>query len=139
MEAPVTKMSPKPEKAFSLAEANALVPRVADITADVVHHLEVIRQSHGIEEGADVPLPESVLGQIQEALAEWSQSVQETGALPKGFFTVDFPSLDPELLYCWTYGEQQIGYTHKVWENFSHRRPLGEAAGGQKNHMHWVH
>ena len=71
-------------------------------------------------------------------LRQWDERVARTGALPKGYFTVDFRSADPELLYCWTYGESEIAFAHKIWENFTHRRPLSEAAG-TVDHMKWVH
>ena len=47
-------------------------------------------------------------------------------------------SVDPELLYCWTYGEEHIAHTHKVWENFSHRRPIEGSAQGPDDHLKWV-
>jgi len=132
-------MSRKPDRTFSLSEANALVPRVARVTADALRRLQAIREGSGAETAGDDALPPEALEEIQAALAEWSRQVQELGAQPKGFFTVDFPSPDPELLYCWTYGEDQIAFTHKVWENFSHRRPLADAAGAGGGHLKWVH
>jgi hypothetical protein len=127
------EMAEKTVRIFSLAEANELVPLVADLTAQVVHELESIRGSFRTEPG-EVPetMPDSVLQQVEQVLADWSSRVVELGALPKGYFTVDFQSLDPELLYCWTFGEEKIDYVHKVWENFTHRQPLraGPAAGG---------
>lgn len=56
--------------------------------------------------------------------AEWSREVARIGAQPKGYFTVDFQSPDPETLFCWTYGEDRITHQHKVWESFADRRPL---------------
>jgi len=51
---------------------------------------------------------------------------------------VDFQSADPELLFCWTYGEDKIAFTHKVWENFSHRRPLLPGDEALMGHLRWV-
>ncbi len=131
-------MADKPTRVFSLAEANELVSQVADLTAQVIHRLEEIRQGHAAGENRpDEPTPEVVLREVEEALSEWSARILELGALPKGYFTVDFQSIDPELLYCWTYGEDEIGFTHKVWENFTHRRPLGEHDSGSRTK--WVH
>ncbi len=126
-------------KVFTLAEANELVPRVSDLTADVVMHLDAIRQQYNLEsDKGEIRMPESVLKEVEKVLEEWSHQVVELGAAPKGYFTVDFQSLDPELLYCWTYGEERIKFTHKVWENFSHRRPLADSAEGPTNHLKWV-
>ncbi len=131
-------MAEKPTRVFSLAEANELVPEVADLTALVIHRLEEIREGRAAREGqAGDPAPEVIMKQVEEALADWSARILELGALPKGYFTVDFQSIDPELLYCWTYGEEEISFTHKVWENFTHRRPLGEHDSGRPTR--WIH
>jgi len=132
-------MTERQIKTFTLAEANSLVHHVAELTADVVHLLDAIRQRHRLEvEKPGSAVPESVLKEVESALTEWSQQVRELGAQPKGYFTVDFQTMDPELLYCWTYGEERIEYTHKVWENFTHRRPLSTQPGATANHLRWV-
>ncbi len=131
-------MADKPTRVFSLAEANELISEVADLTALVIHRLEEIREGRAAgEDQSGEPAPEIVIRQVEEALSDWSARVLELGALPKGYFTVDFQSIDPELLYCWTYGEEKIGFTHKVWENFTHRRPLGEHDSGGP--AQWIH
>ena len=123
-------MTERQIKIFTLAEANSLVRHVAELTAEVVHNLDAIRQHHRLDvEKPGSAVPESVLKEVESALSEWSQQVIELGAQPKGYFTVDFQTMDPELLYCWTYGEERIEYTHKVWENFAHRRPLTSHPG----------
>ena len=126
-------------KIFSLAEANEVVPRVAEFTAEVVHQLDEIRQRYksGPAE-AEQAVPDWVLNDVESALLNWSKRIIELGAVPKGYFTVDFRSVDPELLYCWSYGEERISFTHKVWENFSHRRPIEASAGKPVDHMKWV-
>ncbi len=126
-------------KVFSLAEANELVPVVAEFTADVVETLNQLRQRHKIET-ADLTsaVPAAVLKEIEQLLRDWSERVTGLGAHPKGYFTVDFQSVDPELLYCWTYGEDKILFAHKVWENFTHRRPLASNVGELSDHLKWV-
>ncbi len=132
-------MAERQIKIFTLAEANSLVRHVVELTAGVVHHLDAIRQRHRLDvEKPGSAVPESVLKEVESALSEWSQQVTELGAQPKGYFTVDFQSMDPELLYCWTYGEERIEYTHKVWENFTHRRPLTAHPGAFGDHLRWV-
>jgi hypothetical protein len=126
-------------KVFSLADANRLVPVVAEFTAEVMEKLNLIRRRHKIDSGdMSSSVPEPVLKEIEALLHGWSDRVAELGAHPKGYFTVDFQSIDPELLYCWTYGEDKISFTHKVWENFSHRRPLAESVQPDLNHLRWV-
>jgi hypothetical protein len=126
-------------KVFSLAEANELVTVVSELTADVVRQLDDIRQRYRVDAGQDEPVvPETVLREVEELLRSWSERIGHLGASPKGYFTVDFQSVDPEMLYCWTYGEDKISFTHKVWENFSHRRPLSASLDGPADHLKWV-
>jgi hypothetical protein len=127
-------------KVFTLAEANELIPLVADLTAEVVQQLDAIRQKYKSDEssGSSTEVPGWVLQEVESVLAGWSERVNEIGAVPKGYFTVDFQSVDPELLYCWSYGEERISHTHKVWENFSHRKPI-EADLEPTGHMKWIH
>ena len=132
-------MSDSSPRVFSLAEANELVGLVTGFTEEVVQQLETIRQRYKIGSGNLSPeMPESVLQEVEEALRDWSEKISDLGASPKGYFTVDFQSIDPELLYCWTYGEEKISYTHKVWENFSNRRPLAKSAESSTDHLKWI-
>jgi hypothetical protein len=128
-----------PVKIFSLAEANAAVPLVATATEEAVDSLEGIRHRLSLDPlDPEAEMPESVMTEVKTALAEWSEKIRRFGAAPKGYFTVDFQSLDPELLYCWTYGEEKILYTHKTWENFAHRKPLSEVIPASPDHLKWV-
>lgn len=130
---------PEPTKVFSLAEANQLVPAMVDLTANVVRQLEEIRQQYHIEpEKESHSMPEEALREVELLLRSWSEQVTDLGASPKGYFTVDFQSVDPEMLYCWSYGEDKIAFTHKVWENFAHRRPLSSSLDGAPDHLKWV-
>ncbi len=126
-------------KIFSLAEANDAVRDLLSLTADVIQQLDRVRERYKVDsEAEESPLPERVLKEIEGILAGWSEQVTELGGRAKGYFTVDFQSADPELLYCWTYGEDKIGFTHKVWENFNHRRPLSQISEPSTDHLKWV-
>ena len=126
-------------KVFSLSEANQLVPVVAELTGEIVENLNQIRRSYNIKsEEMTSSVPQAVLKEIEQLLRNWSERIVELGAHPKGYFTVDFQSVDPELLYCWTYGEDKIAFVHKVWENFSHRRPLAASVEPFSDHLKWV-
>jgi hypothetical protein len=132
-------MTERGAKVFSLAEANEMVPVVADYTGEVVAELEEIRQRHQLRPEAEGSgMAATVLSEVERLLQQWSERVLELGASPKGYFTVDFQSGDPELLYCWTYGEDKISYAHKVWENFTHRRPLSESVDLANASLKWV-
>jgi hypothetical protein len=132
-------MSNHPARVFSFAEANQLVPKVADLTEEVVHELDRIRRRNAPDtETKGTAISDAVLKEVEEALQEWSDRIIELGGNPKGYFTVDFQSIDPEMLYCWNYGEDKIAFTHKVWENFSQRRPLTESIDASGEHLKWV-
>ena len=125
---------------FSLQEADALIPMLSGITANIVQKLDAVRERYRQDAQSEaLEVPEQIMRDIEEALKDWSDAILEFGGHPKGYFTVDFQSFDPELLYCWTYGEEKIAYTHKVWENFAHRRPLSESLRGVVDHMRWLH
>ena len=132
-------MKEKQTRIFSLSEANSLLKQVADATAEVVRELEEIRQRYQIEPGeGSESMPQPAVEEIEHVLNGWAGAISELGALPKGYFTVDFQSHEPEMLYCWTYGEEKIEFTHKVWENFTHRRPLSRPSELPEDHLKWV-
>jgi hypothetical protein len=133
-------MSNRSVKAFSYIEANELVPKIAELTEQVIRELDEVRRRNASEEEAgENPISDGLFKEVEEALHVWSERIIELGGNPKGYFTVDFQSLDPELMYCWNYGEDRIAYIHKVWENFSHRRPLAESVDGGGDYKSWVH
>ncbi len=132
-------MSQRPVKIFSLEEANLTVPKMVDLTEEVIQELDNIRRRYAPEDETETgSIPDEILKEVEVVLQAWSEQVLELGGNPKGYFTVDFHSLDPELLYCWNYGEEKIRFTHKVWENFSHRRPLTESIDASGVHLKWV-
>ena len=57
-------------------------------------------------------------------LGEWQEAILEMGAEPKGIFTVDFRSPDPNVLWCWTVEEPEITHRHFTWESFKDRVPI---------------
>ena len=128
-----------PVKVFNFEEVSQLIPKIVEMTEEVIHELDSIRRGHTPEEGIEgAAISESALKEVEEVLQGWSERIAELGGQPKGYFTVDFQSIDPEMLYCWNYGEDRICYTHKVWENFSHRRPLTDSIDATGEHLRWV-
>lgn len=113
----------KATNGLSLAEANALVPRVVELTEQTKDELRRCRfpwQALGVRKF-------NVLHQLAQedcVYMKWATAIARLGAVPKGRFTVDFPSQDSETVFCWGDGETEITHEHKVWENFSHRRPI---------------
>jgi hypothetical protein len=132
-------MSSQPVKIFKFDEANQLVSRISKLTEEVIHELDTIRRRNAPEEEPEgSSIPDTTLKEVEEALQTWSERVIEMGGQPKGYFTVDLQSVDPEMLYCWNYGEDRICFTHKVWENFSHRRPLTDSIDSSGDHLKWL-
>lgn len=110
---------------FTLEQANLLLPKLIELTEQVIESLQDAKDRMESEQlFNEEDAQQSYDLQVALTLERWSQQVLKLGAYPKGYFTVDFKSMIPETLLCWTYGETRITHTHKVWENFKHRRPI---------------
>jgi hypothetical protein len=110
---------------FTLEQANAVLPKIIAKTEQTVEELDDARvrmESEQLFNEADALQSYNI--QVALTLERWSKEVIQLGAYPKGFFTVDFKSFLPDTLLCWTFGEHEISHTHKVWENFKHRRQI---------------
>jgi hypothetical protein len=110
-------------RAFSLEEANLALPDVIRITEETLTKLSSAGahfQQFGLRRWSPVS------GMIEEDAikADWVGRIARLGALPKGFFTVDFASREEGTFYCWTQGESQVAHQHKAWEGFSDRVPV---------------
>ncbi|NUO83049.1 DUF2203 family protein [candidate division KSB1 bacterium] len=110
---------------FTLEQANALLPKIIKLTEQAIENIQEARERMESEElfneddarqGYDV--------QVGLTLEKWEKHIRNLGAYPKGYFTVDFKSMLPDTLLCWTFGETQVRHTHKTWENFKRRRPI---------------
>ena len=56
--------------------------------------------------------------------------ILEIGGQPKGIFTVDFRSPDPNVLWCWAPDETEISHRHFTWESFKDRVSIDAADAG---------
>jgi hypothetical protein len=110
---------------FTLAQANALLPTVSGLTRRTQAELEALRTTDLAGEDAD---PLAAEADARELLDRWAQGILALGAQPKGVFTVDFRTPDPNVLWCWAPGEQQITHRHFTWESFKDRLDLTAAA-----------
>ena len=108
---------------FTLAEANAILPEVIEITGAAQERLDEINATWGA-----LPFKkyDALHGVAEEDLvrAEWAHRIMALGIQPKGFFVIDFQSPDLDTLYCWAQGEEEVRYEHKVWETFVDRRTV---------------
>lgn len=110
-------------RTFTLDDANYALRDVIRVCEEAIEKIE------------EVQWPWEALGFkkydiIQQATAEqlvemeWRQRIAEMGIMPKGWLIVDFQSPDPDTVYCWQYGENEVSHEHKTWERFVHRRPI---------------
>jgi hypothetical protein len=112
---------------FTLAEANALLPEIIRITEATLEELQRLHARQKREEADDPQKAQERFNtHTMEILERWSRQIASMGVYPKGFFTCDFKTYNPDTLFCWTYGEERITHTHKVYENFKQRRPIRE-------------
>ncbi|MCI0696696.1 DUF2203 domain-containing protein [candidate division KSB1 bacterium] len=110
---------------FTLEQANAILPKIIAVTEQAVEEIEDARERMESEQLFDeADAQQSYEIQVALTLEKWSKEIFQLGAYPKGLFTVDFKSFLPDTLLCWTLGEEAISHTHKVWENFKHRRQI---------------
>jgi hypothetical protein len=113
---------------FTIEEANYTLRSIIEITEETIEALEQAKKRWA---GLGIPglqkyYPLEQMTEEDYLRTRWASRVVQLGGIPKGYFVVDFQSPDPETYYCWTYGEEEICHTHKVWESFADRRPLDE-------------
>ena len=110
---------------FSLEEANLVLPDVIKITAIAAESLKDAKMRMKSEEIDDnVRAQRKFEKETSVIFEEWAQEIMALGIYPKGYFTVDFKSPIPDTLFCWTYGEEVISHTHKIFESFKDRSPI---------------
>jgi len=123
---------------FTIAEANALVPRLEMLMERAQRVALALRSA--VQDPADSPparttadvlrLRPDLAEQVRE-LESAVGAIEELGCLFKGLDLglVDFPARvdGTTVLLCWQYGEKQIAYWHRADEGFANRRALGAA------------
>jgi hypothetical protein len=133
--------SDKP-KVFTVAEANAALPLVRAIVADLTRVArEVIERRHRLSVLVNRRSPEvqdpysEELAQIEEELdkdiarlQEFVVELRQLGVEPKSASEglVDFPAvIDGRMVYlCWRQGESEVQFWHELTAGFQGRQPL---------------
>ncbi len=137
----------RPTKLFTVEQANAALPLVRAITADLVKlSRDVVDRrerlallSAGRNASAKDPYTEE-LAQIEEELEKDSEQLQayvdelrELGVEPKSGpeGLVDFPCLMDEriVLLCWKLGEAEVTHWHELDAGFAGRQSLVAGSG----------
>ncbi len=138
----------RPEKLFTVEQANAMLPLVRAITADVVklsqemvdrrQRLDYLRSGR---KESDDPYSEE-LAQMEEQqqkdqgrLQEFVNELRQLGAEPKTLTEglIDFPHMmDGRIVFlCWKYDEPEIQHWHDLDAGFDGRQPLALAVADE--------
>jgi hypothetical protein len=128
------------DKLFTLAEAQALIPRIElimekmqRINLRVREEIEALTHEHGKAHLPELSIPQVLrlkpsLRPFFEELAQAVHDIEQHGCQFKGLELglVDFPTqLDGEVVeLCWQYGEKEIAFYHRRNEGFAGRQPL---------------
>lgn len=136
----------KPDKLFTLEEANALVPQLTlmmekmqRINLAVREEVAALAREQGEQGLSSISTQQLLrlrpsLRPLFTALTQIVEEIEEHGCQFKGLELglVDFPArIGGEVAYlCWQYGEGEIAFYHPLQEGFGGRRPLN--AQGQK-------
>ena|SRR5688572_378743 len=141
----------KPSKIFTIEQANAMLPLVRAITADLSrlardvvdrrHRLEVITAGRDLKPGDpyadELAQVEAELERDAAKLKDYLSELKDLGVEPKGAVDglVDFPSLmDGRLVFlCWKLGESEVLHWHEIDSGYAGRQSLiaGSVAGDE--------
>lgn len=137
-----------PDKTFTIEQANAMLPLVRAITADLtVLAREVIERRHRLDmitAGRELKSSDPYTEELAHVEAEleldtarlkgYLDELKELGVEPKGAVEglVDFPSiLDGRLVFlCWKLGEPEIMHWHDIDAGFAGRQSLVAGVAG---------
>ena len=107
---------------FTLREAQALLPRVKELTEQAAVRVESIREE--IESCPPGERLASLEGLTQQVVQTWAQAIEGLGCEAKGLWLVDFDSGDG-IFYCWQHPETNLEFFHDYGTGFAGRKPLG--------------
>jgi hypothetical protein len=124
---------------FTVDEANALLPELKPLVERILTHLTSLKEKSEVvirEERLSPSSPELMKSlQQNAAIASLIQEVKcmveeinAYGCICKGIEEglVDFPcQLGGEIVFlCWRFGEESVGYWHRIEDGFAGRKPL---------------
>jgi hypothetical protein len=137
-----TKRHSPGKKYFTAAEANAMLPLVRAIVADIAELAHELRERH--ERLTHIPparrnaltdahkeeleLVEAEMERGQERMREFEKELRQLGVEMKDYFTglIDFPCLmnGREVYLCWRLGEPEVQHWHELEDGFAGRQKL---------------
>jgi hypothetical protein len=106
---------------WTTAEANAVIPLLAHLTNTTQARLDALRE---VWDTLSLKKFDAFRGIAEEDLIHlrWALRVEELGAIPVGFFVVDFPTTDPKIVLSWRHGETNVTRECKPRETFRYCR-----------------
>ncbi|HEY1266800.1 MAG TPA: DUF2203 domain-containing protein [Candidatus Binatia bacterium] len=131
--------APQQTRLFTVDEANALLPELKPLVARILKNLAALKEKSEVvirEERLSPSSPELMKSLQQNAaiatlIQEVKCMVEEInayGCICKGIEEglVDFPcQLGGEIVFlCWRFGEDSVGYWHRIEDGFAGRKPL---------------
>ena len=130
----------KPNKVFSLKEANKTLPLVSRIIQDIVRVNDELAEAHDLaqrlaQEGAATRAAEAKdrLEDLSFEAAAFVEELEKVGCLCKdpAVGLVDFPAQlgDRIVFLCWRMGEPEITFWHEVHAGFTGRKPVAAKFG----------
>ena len=129
-------MTPEHARHYSLEEASALLPRVAELLAKMrqarnrlgdAEARQALEEAGGTNGGGEPgKLVSEGFLELREAMLELRDREIVLRDLDRGL--VDFPSLREgrEVYLCWEEGEPEIGFWHDPEAGFGGRQPLDD-------------
>ena len=109
---------------WTIAEANAIIPVLVQLSDSTQARLDNLGRVWG---ALSFKKYDVVRGLAEDDLIRmrWALRVEELGAIPIGFFVVDFPTSDPEIVLCWRHGQTHCTREYKSHEKSRYCRRTG--------------
>ena len=106
---------------WTLEEANAALPEIILLTDHAQARLDALEETWG---ALSLTKFDAVHGIAEEDLirTRWALRVAALGAVPVGFFVVDFPTSTPETVLSWQHGETGVALAHTGQKTFRYCR-----------------
>jgi hypothetical protein len=112
-----------PKRTFSFEEAQALLPKVQQLTEKAVAAATVVEFQLAALKGAAKRRAELEQDYFS-IINQWAETMHDLGCEAKGLWLVDFDN--GEGYYCWKYPEASLDYFHDYSSGYSGRIKINE-------------
>ena len=118
------RQRPAQKRIFSLEEAQALLPKVQEMTEQSVAAATIVEFQLAALKGAAKRRAE-LEQEYFSIINQWAETVHHLGCEAKGLWLVDFDN--GEGYYCWKYPEASLDYFHDYSSGYSGRTKIDES------------